>query len=263
MTIVEKSGLSIIAMSMNIKPTDADNAEIAQKIADGSYFEEARKWYNILYIGPISERIFFIIITIIAIAITVFATLSVINLLPIKPRIPFVYRAKDFIGEIPNMIRLKQANDVSNPALIRYYLSTYVSMRESYDEDRFLMRWAFMRYYNDARTFQEYDRLTNPNNPRSPIRRYGKYADVAVTIDSVEYVQNVTPYRATVNFSTEVIGTDQKKKTNWTATLGFEYTDLMESSYYSEKYKDYVLEYKEPTFRVVSYDVRERLVMEK
>ncbi len=252
---------------MNAKSHQADPTEeqdeVAAKIADGSYFDEARKWYDILYIGPISERIFFIIITFIAVLITIFATMSVINLLPIKPRIPFVYRAKDFIGEIPHMIRLKAANEESNPALIKYYLKTYVRMRESYNEDRFLMQWAFMQHYNDAKTFQEYDRLTNPNNPRSPIRQYGKYADVEVAIQSVTYDKSVTPYRGTVNFSTEVIGNNQKNKTNWTATISFEYTDLKETSYYSEKYGDYVLEYEEPTFRVVSYDVRERLVFER
>lgn len=237
--------------------------EITQSIADGSYFQEGRKWYNLLYIGPISERIFFIIIATIALFITFCAVTSVINLLPIKPRIPFVYRARDFIGEIPRMERFKAPNEPANPALIRYFLSTYVNMRESYDEGRFLMRYAFVRQYSDERTFREYDRLTNPNNPRSPISRYGKYADVTVTVHNVTYNRSITPYEAKVDFSTEIIGTDQKKKTSWTATISFEYTDLTQTTHFDERLKDYVLEYTEPTFRTLSYEVRERLVEER
>lgn len=243
--------------------TDKDLEDISQAIADGSYFEEGRKWYNVRYIGPISERIFFIIIAIIAIFITFCAAMSVVNLLPIKPRIPFVFRAKDIIGEIPRMERFKAANEPANPALIRYFLSTYVEMREAYDEGRFLMRYAFTRQYSDAQTFREYDRLTNPNNPRSPISRYGKYADVTVTVTNVQYDRSVTPYRAIVDFSTEIIGTDQKKKTSWTATISFEYTDLTETTHFDERINDYVLEYSEPAFKVLSYDVRERLVMDE
>ena len=242
---------------------DPAQEELNKRIEDGSYFQHGRDWYNLMYIGPISERIFFIIITIIAAFIFVFAVSSVYNLLPIKPRIPFVYRAKDFIGEIPKMVRFKEPNEPSNPALIKYYLNLYTSMRESYEEDKYILQWMFVKNYSDKRTFREFERSTNPNNPRSPIRRFGKYADVKVKVSSVTYNRETLPYKGVVNFSTEVIGSEQqRRKTNWTATIGFEYTDLTETDYFDERLQDYVLNFEEPKFKVVSYDVRERLVTE-
>lgn len=239
---------------------DPAQENITRQYEDGTYFEEARKWYSLLYIGPISERIFFLVITGIALLISIFSFISVLNLLPIAPRVPFVYRAKDMMGEIPTMIRFKAANEPSNPALVRYYLGLYVTMRESYNEADFNMRAAFNKHYSDDKTFGEYHRIVDPNNPRSPIRQYGKYAEVKVEVQSVNYDRGVKPYKGIVNFSTEVIGSDKPKKTNWTATISFEYTDLVEQDRFDEQLDDYVLTYNEPTFRVVSYDVRERLV---
>lgn len=240
----------------------SDQDSMSQQIEDGRYFYEARQWYNLLYIGPIPERIFFLIITSISLVIFVFAITSVYNLLPIKPRVPFVYRASDMLNELPSMIRFKAPNEPSNPALIKYHLGLYTTMRESYDEKHFLLRWAYAKHYSDPSAFQEYDRLTNPNNPRSAIRQFGKYSDVKVTIESVTYNREVIPYKGVVNYSTELVGPGVKKKTNWTANLTFEYTDLTETDHFDEKLKDYVLTYKEPTFRVLSYEARERLAME-
>lgn len=237
--------------------------EIARTIEDGTYFTEARHWYSLLYITPISERILFLIITVIAVVIFAFAVTSVYNLLPIKPRVPFMYRASDIMNEVPTMIRFKAPNEPSNPALIKYYLGTYVTMRESYQESQFLLRWKFMQNYSNPSTFAEYSRMNNPENPRSLIRQYGKYADVKTTLQDVTFNREVQPFQGVVNFSTEVIGTDNKKKTNWTATIRFEYTDLTETDHFDESIGDYVLNFTEPTFKVVSYDVRERLVLEQ
>lgn len=234
--------------------------EIKQSLSDGTYFSEARKWYSLVYITPISERVLFIIITSIAAVIFCFAVMSLINLLPIRPRIPFVYRAKDIIGELPTMIRFKEPSEPSNPALVKYFLRTYVEMHESYQESLFLLRWKFVQHYSSSPVFLEYNRLTNPENPRSLIRQYGKYADVKTTINEVTFDRNVQPYQGIVNFSTEVIGSDNPKKTNWTATIGFEYTDLTEKDHFDERLKDYVLDFTEPSFKVVSFDVRERLL---
>ncbi|MCI5049102.1 MAG: type IV secretion system protein [Rickettsiales bacterium] len=238
----------------------SEDESIVEDFESGEYFEEARKWYNVLYIGPISERIFFIIITSISLCVFIMAFLALAYLLPLAPRIPFVYYNKDIVEDIPKMIRFKQPDEPSNPALIKYYLRTYVQMRESYSESKFLVNRSFMKYYSDERSYAEYDRLTHPTNPRSPIRRYGKFVDVEVTVDSVTYErpQLGTP-KATVNFSTEVISAESRKKSNWTASIGFYYTDLIERDVIDPETGEISLDFDEPTFQVVSYDVRERL----
>lgn len=260
MTIVEKSAQYFEKKHLISMATDHE--DIAKALEDGSYFVEARKWYNAVYISPISERVFFIVITLIAAVIFVMAILSFMYLLPIKPRIPFVYRAKDIVGEIPNMIRLKSPTEPTNPALMRYYVSTYVNMRESYSESRFLVNRSFMQYYSDNNVFDEYNRQTHPSNPRSPIRLYGKYITLEAKIEKVTFERTQAgPSRAMVDFSTDEIGPDGRKKAQWTATVAFYYTDLIERDVIDPKTGDFTLEMDKPTFQVVSYDVKERLAL--
>lgn len=236
-----------------------EDDDLARRIEDGSYFEEARAWYSLLYIGPISQRIFFMVVTAISVLIFLMSVISIMNLMPLSPRIPFLYSAKDITNEHPRMVRLKDVSEASNPALIRYYLSTYVELRESYNARRFQMFRAFVRHYSTPDLFAAYSRETSTKNPRSPIRRFGKQADVKTEVTRVVYSRAQLPYTARVDFSTTVVGKDSESKSDWTASLRFEYTDLIERNNYNEATGEYELDFDEPTFRVVGYEKQERL----
>lgn len=239
-----------------------EHEDIANALEDGSYFAQAREWYNTVYLNPISERVFFIVVTSLAAGVFIMAFLAFVYLLPIKPRIPFVYRTKDIVGTIPNMIRLKEPSEPTNPALIRYYVGTYVSMRESYSEAKFLVNRAFMQHYSDENVFDEYNRQTHPSNPRSPIRRFGKYIFVETKIENVVVDRaSAGPSKAIIDFSTDEIGPDGRKKAQWTATVAFYYTDLVERDVIDPRTGEITLDYDQPTFQVVSYDVKERLAL--
>lgn len=240
-----------------------DFESITQRIEDGSYFKEAHRWYALLFIGPISERIFFIIITIFSITILLFSCLALLYLLPIKPRIPFIYKTPDIINEIPRMIRLKEAYEPSNPALIKYYLKTFVEMRESYSESKFLTRRAFMKNYSDPRIFNQFDRISNPNNPRSPIRQYGKFSEIVVTISGIAYNRETNPAKARIYFSTQLqnLQVGQRgvgQRNDYVANIEFFYNDLTERDVINEDTGEITLDFDEPTFQVVGYDVTER-----
>lgn len=236
----------------------SQDESLQRRIEDGSYYRDAREWYNHLYIAPISQRIFFIVVTCFTLCIFAVAVIAILNLLPISPRVPFVYRAKDMMNEHPRMERFKEPNEDSNPALVKYFLRTYVEMRESYNSRRYLMFKAFTKQYSASDVFNMYEQETNPNNPRSPIRIYGKFVDLKVDVQKVSYSLEQAPFSANVDFSTEVIGLGSRTKTNWTATIRFEYTNLVERNTYDEGLGDYVLDFDEPTFRVIGYEKRER-----
>lgn len=238
---------------------DTQEEELRARIEDGRYYVEARQWYNLLYIAPISQRIFFIIITIVSMAIFAMSIISITNLLPIKPRIPFVYANKDMMNEHPRMERFKEPQENANPALIRYYLRTFVEMHESYDHRRYQMYRAFVFQHAVSPVFSAYDQWISPTNPRSPLRIYGRGADLLVEVDRVTYSREQLPATATVEFSTILRGASGQTRTNWTASIEFEYTDLIERDTYDETIDDYVLDYDEPSFRVLNYSKRERL----
>lgn len=238
---------------------DLPDEDLARRVEDGSYFRDARLWYDHLYIGPISQRVFFIIVSGFAVLFFIMAILAVTSLLPLSPRIPFVYRNDDFLVHIPNMQRFKAPGEEANPALIRYYLRTYVQMREGYNARRFNLNQKFVRHYSSTSEESEYVQSISRSNPQSPLRRYGRESDVVVEVKRINYDREALPYRATIDFSTIVMSKEKQQKTDWTATIAFEYTDLTIRNRYDESIGDYVLDYDEPTFRVLSYEMRERL----
>ena len=239
--------------------SDEQQDDLTQRISDGSYFSDARDWYSMLYIGPISIRIFYIIVTLVAVSIFIMSIASIINLLPISPRIPFMYSNDDIMNKHPRMERFKEPNEEANPALVKYFLQTYVEMHESYDARRFQTYRAFVKHYSVPNVFARYERATSANNPRSPVRRFGRFADVKVNVQNVTYNRSVQPSQATIQFSTTVVSNAKTTKSDWTATISFEYTDLTERNTYDDALGDYVLDFDEPTFRVLGYEKRERL----
>ena len=68
-----------------------ESAKISQMIENGDYFKNARRWYTTRYMSIIPERIFFIVLTSIAIASGLVALLALLLLMPLTPREPFLY----------------------------------------------------------------------------------------------------------------------------------------------------------------------------
>lgn len=231
--------------------------EMRDKLQDGTYYTEARRWYDVLYISPISERIFFIVVTTCAAFVFLFAFIGLIELLPIKPRVPFVYYAKNMWDEYPWMQRLKRPQDPIDPALMKFYITEYVRRHEGYKESDFLLNQMFIRNYSEPGIFNEYQRLIHPENPRSPIRTYGRSAALYVYVRSYDVFPNQQGegWLGRIGYTVEVLGTGERKKTDWTANILFLYTPMK----VDPQTQEIVPEMPENPFKVLRYDVSEGL----
>lgn len=235
---------------------------LTERIESGEYFREARDWYSILYLMPISQRVFFIVVACFACLFMFAAFISVGNLLPIAPRVPFpIYNDK--MQELkPRMERFKAAEEPANPAIKRFYLTTYIQRREGYSASQMLANRAFVLRHSDEVTRDGYLQVISQGNPQSPVRRYGRSRILDVQVRQV-LVQPRTAGQAletaTIDFSTIVVAKESQQKTDWTATITYEYTDLVVRNTYDALKGDYVLDFDAPTFKVVGYEKRERL----
>ncbi len=240
---------------------EADKA-LAQSIESGEYYEQARRWYDQVYIAPISQRILFIVVALFAASFMLMAFISVTNLLPISPRVPFVIHNDRPLEYHPKMTRFKKPGEPADPALIRYYLETYIKQREGYNARRMLMSRAFVLQHSVPDVSKAYLQKISNSNPKSPVRLHGRFRDVMVEIRAIRFLpssddKNIR--KAEIDFSTMVVANQQQQKTDWTATLAYEYTNLTMRNTYDETVADYVLDFDEPTFKVTAYNVRERL----
>lgn len=222
-------------------------------IKSGAYFEQSRKWYQALYIGPISERSFFLIVAILAGLVAIIAFFAVLGLLPITARPPLVLRTEQMDVAVPDITHMRERGQPVNEAMLEFYIGAYVQLRESYAVASYESNYAFVHTHSDAATAAAYAAAFGRENPRSPANLLGENGARYVEVQSIDTDKSTDPMTAKVSFSTELFGTSTPSaKTQWTATIQFYYSDLAVI-----ENPDGTTTTQEPVFQVVKYDLQQ------
>ena len=190
-----------------------DYKKIAESIRSGKYFGDARGWYEAVYIGPISERSFFLIIAVLAVFVAVFGVVSVKRLMPItKHQAILIYGGERAEEVQASLVELAPKRIPMNPAIAQFFVATYVQLRESYDSRAFTANARFIRGQSDKAAYAAYAAAYDPDNAASPFAEMGDLGQRQVVLDSVTIKTIETPdhspgrMNATVVFTTESTG---------------------------------------------------------
>lgn len=215
--------------------------QIAQSIENGNFFEESKKWYRALYLSILTDRCFYIVVTIIATLAALFAIFGFLKLLPISPAEPLLFPMKNTIRDTPMMSRLRE--DIYEPvnlSLARYHANAFVKKREDYSFERVQSRFRFLKGYSDKATMQAYSKYINPASPRSPINKYQKNVtrDVIITNTVIRKADGTTSelidwdkttedqYIADVYYTAREFYPEKAQYSDWRATVEFNYKPL-------------------------------------
>jgi type IV secretory pathway component VirB8 len=235
--------------------------ELYQRIKDGTYYEDGRKWYSTVYMSLMSERYFFIILSGLALLTLLFAVISFFEILPLKPVRTFLYEnprgATHFAHLQP--LRENKSEDV-NFAIQRHLLKQYVIGRESYERKKYGFYVKVVQQNSSEQVFESYTRSIDRSNPNSPITIYG-----AAAIRSVEPSKvSVKPkdgeentYIARVNFIASVRSPKGGNVSDWTAEIEFYYKDIeVVDGDSTDRRPEDPVEITPLEFRVTSYNVQ-------
>ncbi len=229
--------------------------QIADAIRSGSYFVEARKWFEAMYIGPISERTFFLIIALLAGLVAFFSLAAVIRFMPITNRDPVLVYATDRHDDVyMTLVPLTKKGEAANHAITEFFLTQYVLAREGYFSQTFASNARFVREQSDVESYNAYATAYSPSNAASPFAGLGEYGQRLITMRSVR----VDPVRegkgsAELMFTAETKGLDTASTTNWTAKLDYIYTELTTELVDNAQTGDKDLRVGDPHFQVVNY----------
>lgn len=232
--------------------------DIAENIRSGTYFREAHAWYTTKYMSILSERFFFIVLTLIAFITLMFAIMALAGLMPINRQVPFFYVSRDISRELPLMkpLRATQLEPINN-ALRRYFVAAYVANRENYTLDKLQPQYRMVQKHSDDNAFAVYRRFIDPSNPRSPITMYQRKSIKNISVVRVTTTPDATPgrYNATVDFTARVRSFGKEEQSNWQAQLLFNYQDLTVEQ--TEEVSDKPLKVTPMKFTVLEYTSRE------
>lgn len=240
-------------MRANPAPDKHDEQDASEMIRQGTYFEQARQWYTAMYIGPISERSFFLLLGLLAVLVGICGFAAFIGLTPLTERPPIVVRNERLDDSVPSLIRLRSKDQPVNEALRLYFVKQYVISRESYTATDYVKNFRFVTTHSDAGTAATYIAAAGPDNPRNPAALLGAYGTRRVEINSAVLSKVEGRDRATVRFSTELGGSIAASKTQWTATIDFNYSDAQVTETTNPETGEKVASLQQPEFQVVSY----------
>ncbi len=241
--------------------------EVYERLKDGTYYEEARKWYSEVYMSLISERVFYVILTTIAGLTFLLSLLALIRLLPIVPTEPLVIFQDDVAHKLPIIKKLAETGENPDVGLRRYFVEKYVEYRENYDRDKIASQARAVYNLSDKDTYDYYRRLIDVSNPRSPVVRYESRADRSIDVLRMQIEKDETReggfYKADVYFVAYLNTFGNIEESYWSADLEFEYVDakveqLQEEGAEAVADEDKELKVIPMQFKVTSYNVREK-----
>jgi len=232
---------------------------ITDSIRSGEYFNQARKWYFILFSNPIAERSFYLLTLAVAVFTLLIAATSLVYILPVSEPYAFLLQNNHMDKTIPRIVRLrKDSSESQDVAMMRYFARTYVEQRETYSVDSFELSGKFMANYSDEATYRGYLQLMDTANPSSPrllfadpwLKRFIEPTSVQLNLDT-------QPYQALVRFNASIRGNNQTDVVSYTADLRFLYSPLQAVSELDSVTGEKVIRFKQPEFQVVSYHVQQ------
>ncbi len=239
-----------------------DDKKIAESIRNGTYYAQARDWFETMYIGPVSERSFFLIIAVLSGFIALFSVSSVMRLMPLDKREPILIRAPENYDDIEmTLVKIGEPREAVNPALSYFYVTQYVIARESFYASTFTANAKFVRAQSDSASYTAYAQSYDPANPASPFAALGDGGQRQVNIDNVRMhapEKGSNQYTAEVNFTVDTVVNQQETKSRWTAQMNYIYTQITPELVTDPETKQKVLSVNDPQFQVVNYVLAQR-----
>lgn len=239
---------------------DAEDQKIAESVRSGAYFAKARRWFEAIYIGPVSERTFFLVIAVLAIFAGFFSVLAIMRLLPItQHQAVVVYTDVDTDNVFTSLVKLAPKHESLNVAMTEYFITHYIHAREGFAAPIFQDNALFVRGHSDATTYAEYVNAYNPANATSPFNPLGTTGKRQVTVESwKDLAHEGDKYTTEVQFSVDTTIDQQTTQSKWTAKMVYLYTPLNGESVDDLKTGTSDLTINDPHFQVVHYELQKR-----
>lgn len=195
-----------------------------KKVKDES-IEVKKNWYADRYQTVVVQRNFLALITIASLAGIIFSVLSVVKITTSKTIEPFVIEIEDKTG-ITNVIRpLQQEKYAYDETLRRYFLTEYITKRETYNYGTFEYNFfTVVRLLSNTSVYNTFRQNVYASNPDSPVR-LGQ-TQRTIKLKSITFLQQVpgqVGFTAQIRFKSEDNGANTKHKV---ATINFEFADL-------------------------------------
>ena len=234
-----------------------DHTKLSESVRSGHYFEEARAWYQAIYLSPVSGRTMFLIIALLAMVVCWVAILSLRALLPLTDRPGILISAQGRMDEVvPRLIPLQDKRMDPGEAVALFLARHYVVASEGWVPHDAENHAKFVKAYASDAVYAEFVNRINPVNPTS-FAALHPGAQRRISIVSARVDTHETSGDADVRFIAETEGDVVASKSQWTAKLEYKYTALGIETIKNSETGAEEIKITDPHFQVVSYVVEQ------
>jgi type IV secretory pathway component VirB8 len=228
------------------EPTPEDYLKIAEKVRSGEYFREARQMYDLDVHAPMTDRYWYVILTLIAVVTVTVAFTALGSLYPLNTKIPFIYGSKDIVDELPRIKTLRgYGGEEANAALKRFLLTNYTKAREEYNILTFEKNQNTVASQSNPEVTAKFRQDISPTNPKSPVALYQR--SIIRTIEILRAEESVEPPgRMTIIYNATLKGAKDNTTKQYKADIAFVYETIKldEETNKVEPYRFMVTDYR-------------------
>lgn len=212
-----------------MKPAE-EQLIIAEKVRSGEYFREARQMYDLSVHDPMTDRYFYIFLTVLALIIFFIAFTAARGLYPLDSSLPFIVKTNDIVDDLPHIRPLiTRSGESASDAVLHFLVSNYVTFYEEYDIEHLDRDMSGIGSQSVPPVFNAYKQLMNPANPNSPIALYQRHSRRVITIDSMRpQPDNSSVMQVFYTAEVDTYGDSRIdiKKSRWEADIAFNYSGV-------------------------------------
>ncbi len=185
------------------------------------YFDSARSWDQERLRGIVRSRRLAWIVAAVAAGLAIAAVGAVVVLTPLKTVVPYVITVDRNTGSAEITTRLTGVEDIpAKEAVSKYFLARYVRLREGWTPAARREIFDTVAILSTPDEQKRWASFFSTDNPRSPQTLYANTTLVAVRINSIAFVNASV---AQVRFVREIVSGTSIDRSNWIATLTFDY----------------------------------------
>jgi type IV secretion system protein VirB8 len=199
--------------------------------------DSSKHWYQDKYQHVLTQRNMLALIAVVSLFAAAVAAFAVFRLAPLKSVQPYLIQIDEKTGITQRVTPISRADYAASQAVDRYFTSTYLRLRESYNINILRYNYNVLRLMSTADAFRRFRQQVDPANEQSFAKRLGTGGQRDVKIRSMVYVTNPSDSRKASSVTTskiiqaritttETLPNQPDLVSFWIITLTFEYADL-------------------------------------
>lgn len=199
--------------------------------------DSSKHWYQDKYQHVLVQRNVLFLIALVALVTALAAVVAVTRLAPLKSVEPYLLEINDKTGITQKVEPISRSAYVANEAVDRYFISTYVRSRESYNFSTTRYNYNTVRVMSAPDIFYAFRRTIDPSLDASLSTVLGTTGIRTVRFRSISYIQNPPLPKGKVESTptkiaqVRIVTTDSKPgaidvEQYWVVTVGFQYLNL-------------------------------------